>query len=397
MSYDLVLFGVTGFTGKLAVEYLKSKNYSVKWAVCGRNEDKVKGVLGELGVECPIEVADLVVEEKSADFEKLRQVVKKTKVVITCAGPFEKYGQSLLQLCVEEGVHYADITGESDFVRKMIEKYHLMAIKNGATIVPHCGNDCIPWDLSVHAMSEVAKKEGGALVECKTFTELPPTFAASGGTITTAIYQLGKSRGDKGGVSFDPLVMSDKGEKSNFAMKNASPKGSTYCEEFGRNGAPWIMAPVMANCVRRSNALLGYNENLTYSECQLALESFAARMNEMWMTGLIGASTKLPFLQRFLNAPGEGPPKADMEAGWLKVHGRGVITCSDGASKNIKSTYTFNQDTGYLQTAHMLVESGMLLVEKPRTKGVITPAVAFGTDIVKKLETAIGAKLEIAE
>ncbi len=110
-------------TGKLAAEYLKEKNYPIKWGVCGRNEGKVKEVLIKLGVDnCPVECADLVVEEGSESYETLRGVVKKTKVVLTCAGPFEKYGTALVRLCVEEGVHYADITGESDFLRANIEK-----------------------------------------------------------------------------------------------------------------------------------------------------------------------------------------------------------------------------------------------------------------------------------
>ena len=96
-------------TGKLATEYLKEKNYPIKWGVCGRNAAKVKDVLDKLGVDCPIEVADLVVEEGSEPYETLRGVVKKANVVLTCAGPFEKYGLALVRLCVEEGVCYSQI------------------------------------------------------------------------------------------------------------------------------------------------------------------------------------------------------------------------------------------------------------------------------------------------
>lgn len=403
-DHDLVLFGVTGFTGKLVAEYLLEKNYPIKWAVCGRNEEKIKDVMANLGGEntnastIPIEIADLVGDE-----DKLRSVVKKAKVVLTCAGPFEKYGQTLLKFCVEEGTHYADITGESDFVRASVDKYHVLARKNGASIVHHCGNDCIPWDMSVYMMEKFAKNKCGAsLLACKTFTELPPSFAASGGTLTTAIYQLSKPRDKKkpdGGSTFDPLVLSDTNEKSLFQMTNSSPKSSVSCPEFdGRSGGPWIMAPVMANCVRRSNALLGYNSSFTYSECQLAFDSTMAYIRQMGFNTLVGLSMYVSFFQRFLNQPGEGPSREDMENGWLKVHGRGTAQKEDGSLVKLNSVYTFTKDTGYLQTAHMLVECGLLLIQSDAcTRGVVTPAVAFGEEIVGRLEKNIGAKLEIEE
>eukprot|EP00802_Teleaulax_amphioxeia_P010423 Tamp_10451.p1 GENE.Tamp_10451~~Tamp_10451.p1 ORF type:complete len:420 (+),score=111.92 Tamp_10451:1-1260(+) len=399
-EYDILLFGVTGFTGKLAAEYLKEKNYPIKWGVCGRNEGKVKEVLTKLGVDCPVEVADLVVEEGSESYEKLRGVVKKAKVVLTCAGPFEKYGKSLVRLCVEEGVHYADITGESDFLRANIDQFHLKAVEKGVCIVSHCGNDCIPWDATVLAMSKLAKDKGFTLEECSTYTELPPSFAASGGTITTAVHQLGKKRGSKPEASFDPLVMTDKGDKAEYAMKNASPKKATEFKDLKRTGEPWIMAPVMANCVRRSNALLGYNSSLSYSECKLVpLDgSLWSRLKETSTNLLVGASIYLPFLQPLLTQPGEGPSREEMEKGWLKVYGKGVMRKGE-ESVLLKSSFSFVKDTGYLQTAHMLVESGMLLVQKSKANkcvpGVVTPAVAFGDEIVSRLETQIGAKFVI--
>ena len=130
-------------------------------------------------------------------------------------------------------VHYADITGESDFVRANIEKYHLQAVEKKVSIVSHCGNDCIPWDATVHAMWKLAKDKGYTIEECRTFTDLPATAAMSGGTITTALYQLGKKREKKSkdGASFDPLIMNNKGSPSDFSMSNTSPKSSTFYKE----------------------------------------------------------------------------------------------------------------------------------------------------------------------
>jgi short subunit dehydrogenase-like uncharacterized protein len=393
-EYDLLLFGVTGFTGKLAAEYLAKKAYPVKWAACGRNAAKVTAALAALGVTCPVEVADLAVAPGTEAFETLRAAVKKAKVVITCAGPFEKYGQALVQLCVEEGVHYADITGESDYVRMMVEKHHAAARQKGVTVVHHCGNDCIPWDLTVFELAQLAKQKGGTLAECTTISEFPPSSEMSGGTLTTAMYQLSKKRGGAA-VAFDPLLTTNAGTKSEFGMKNKSPKKPVYNKEFKRKGAAWLMTPVMVNCVRRSNALLGYNEVLGYAEYKLALESFQGRMKEWLMTLFTALALMVPFFRRFLPQPGEGPSREAMEAGWTMIHGRGKMVGADGAQTDLRATYRFQKDTGYLETAHMLVECGMLLLEKPRATGVVTPAVAFGSDAVARLDAALGAKMEV--
>lgn len=253
-EYDILLCGVTGFAGKLAAEHLLVKSYPIKWACCARNEAKaaaaVKTIADRVGATAlpPIEVACLISDEA-----KLRAVVKKTKVVLTCAGPFEKYSQTLVKVCAEEGVHYADITGESDFFRKMIAEHDATAQKTGAKIVIHCGNDAIPWDLTVFEMSKLARSKGAELAEAWTYGEFGATAAASGGTLTTAIYQLGKRRGGAK-PDFDPLLKRPDGSKSESLTKITNPKQDVYCDEFAQYGGPWIMGPVMANCVRRSNA-----------------------------------------------------------------------------------------------------------------------------------------------
>ena len=125
---------------------------------------------------------------------KLRSVIKKTKVCATCAGPFEKYGKTLAKLCAEEGVHYCDITGESDFVRHLIKEHDATARKSGACIVAHCGNDCVPWDLTVLKLHEEAVRRNLKLTQVDTYTELPPSFAASGGADPASKVSLPRRR-----------------------------------------------------------------------------------------------------------------------------------------------------------------------------------------------------------
>ena len=246
-TYDIVLFGVTGFTGKLAVEYfLTKKNSSLKWAACARSEPRAQAVLKEIAdsVNQPapaLVIADLVCQTPE-DEAKLRQIVASTKVVLTAAGPFEKYGITLHKLCAEEGAHYADITGETSFFRHIIDAHDDKARENKASLVSHCGNDCIPQDMTVFEMNEYAKSKGCTLKKVTTFDVFPSEATFSGGTLTTAMYQLGKSKSDQKPTSldFDPLIKTLDGKKSEHKTK-VIHKGSEYHEEFGRKAGPWIM------------------------------------------------------------------------------------------------------------------------------------------------------------
>ena len=144
-KYDIVLFGVTGFTGKLCVEYLMENYSDVSWAACARNQARADDILTTLATKIgkekpPLLIADLLCETPEQE-ATLREIVSSTKVCLTCSGPYEKYGQTLVKLCAEEGVSYGDITGETDFVRKMIKQYDSKARETGAIIVSHCGND----------------------------------------------------------------------------------------------------------------------------------------------------------------------------------------------------------------------------------------------------------------
>lgn len=254
-KYDFILFGVTGFTGKLAAEYLLKSGYDIKWAACARNKTKGEAILTEIANDCgrdppPVLTADLVCDTPEKE-DTLCQVVKQARVVLTCAGPFEKYGNALVKLCAEEGVSYCDITGETDFVRDQISQHDQTARETGAIIVCHCGNDVVPQDLTVLEMHEYAKKQQAELKQVLTFVEFPESASMSGGTAATAAYQLGKNR-TQPKPTFDPLLQTKDGTKSSFLTQNISPKSSEYQKDLERQVGPWIMAPVMVNCVRRS-------------------------------------------------------------------------------------------------------------------------------------------------
>lgn len=407
-TYDIILFGMTGFTGKLAVEYMLKKEHPVQWAVCARSEGKAQAILTEISDRVskpapPLVVADLVCNNDD-DTAKLRKIVESTRVVVTAAGPFEKYGQTLHQLCAESGVHYADITGETSFVRMMIEKHDDTARKNNATLVSHCGNDCIPQDLTVFEMNQYAKSKGCTLTQVTTLDEFPPSATFSGGTLTTAMYQLSKPKHAKQATDFDPLVKSLEGSKSEFKTK-VIHKGKEHHAEFGRKAGPWIMAPVMANCVRRSNAILGYNSELKYGDACLDDPSWANWVKNGFYTGVVGAALYVTPLQSLLPQPGEGPDRETMDAGYLKLYGYGLMVKDDDKDSKpvpIYSQFHFKHDIAYLMTAELLMETGMVLVEKDKagtltTGGVITPAVAFGSELTKRITTEMEVDFKLQD
>mmetsp|Transcript_128795 Transcript_128795/g.191986 ORF Transcript_128795/g.191986 Transcript_128795/m.191986 type:complete len:409 (-) Transcript_128795:203-1429(-) len=403
-NYDIILFGVTGFTGKLCAEYLFERNYEVKWAASARNPTKAEGVLKDLSVRFGAEMptileADLICESPEQE-ETLRNVVRQTKVVLTCSGPFEKYSKSLVKICAELGVYYADITGETDYFRQTIAQHDKKAQETGAVIVCHCGNDCIPCDLTVYEMHQFARQKGCELKEVRTYEEFADNATLSGGTITTATFQLAKDR-KKNSTDFDPLLSTIAGTKSQFSTKNISPKKETPIPEMeGRKAGPWVMGPVMVNCVRRSNALIGYSEDFKYGDAQVQQESLLGWIKQMGTTVVIAGNIALPSVFQYLvPKPGEGPSREDMETGFLKLHGYGTMVAKDGSEKKLASLFQFNKDTGYLYTAALLVETGMLLVEKfgSLSGGCKTPASALGNDLTQRILKEMDSSFEVKD
>ena len=163
------------------------------------------------------------------------------------------------------------------------------------------------------------------------------------------------------------------------------------------------LSPVMVNCVRRSNALLGYTDSLAYGDCMLRNNNLWQVLKDKAYAALVGAAIMAPSLfQRFLPQPGEGPSRATMDAGWLVVHARGTMRhTGSGQETVLESMFTFSEDVTYLSTARFLVETGRLLLEKPPggggAAGVTTPAAGLGSSIVERLVAETGAKFELKE
>jgi len=388
-KYDLILFGATGFTGKLCVEYLSNKygDTDLKWAIAGRSKGKLEPLKEKEGKGKP----DIVVAD-STDIPAIKAMVAQTRVIITTAGPFARYGTPVVEACAELGTDYCDITGESPWVRDMIGLYDDKAKASGARIVHHCGHDCVPWDLMALMLSKKLRtkeeKGGEELKRVDMYNDMKGTF--SGGTLETAMglmFGAESKAKPKVNLGYDPLVL-ENGAKSEWktTAQNVS------CVTAGVDGRParsmFFMAGVNANAVKRSNALMHYGKDLVYCEGSQEAGRCAAYRTILGF-GAFGCLMACPLtrccmLKYCLPKPGEGPTEEQMKAGYLTVTGVG-----QGASggKAI-ATFHFPTDPGYRDTARMLVESGLTFVLEKDFKcegGVYTPAACQGETLVNRL------------
>ncbi|KAJ1415215.1 Saccharopine dehydrogenase-domain-containing protein [Ochromonadaceae sp. CCMP2298] len=395
--YDIVVFGATGFTGKMAVMYLASRYGStVRWAIAGRRKDALMQVRAEAAAingdlaNLPIIIAD------SSDGASLDAMARQAVCVITTAGPFDKYGSKLVGSCARHGTHYCDITGETDWVRKMVDQFDELAKKSGARVVNFCGHDCVPWDLVVSSLSQALKKKGESLVEVSFYDEI--NSAPSGGTMDTVFHSLGNRVKYISKLGFDPLLKSALGSQSSNRLVSKTQSVLGWSKEYKAWVGPFVMAMVMANCVRRSNALNNYSSRLVYREAAVYPSFMAGYVNVMGLV-LLGTMLFCPPLawvmrKTVLPAPGQGPSKEDMDAGFLRVTGFG--TGSNGGK--VRAVIYFPTDPGYRDTARMLVESGLVLAlegDKVRVGGgVWTPAACQGDVLMQRL-LATGCSLVV--
>jgi len=403
-SFDIVVFGATGFTGKMAAIYL-AKNYgrSIRWAIAGRRKSALDEIRKELlnlnsdfnGFD-PDDAIPIIIAD-SGNLETLHIMTRQTVCVVTTAGPFDKYGSLLVESCALQGTHYCDITGETDWVRKMVDQFDDLARESGARIVSFCGHDCIPWDLMVLECSKHLKKKGERLESISFYDEI--NAGPSGGTMDTVFHSLGNRVKYHSRIGFDPLLKTAAPASLVDGMRKHEPSANkvisktqqwlAYSKEFGAWTGPFVMAMVMCNCVRRSNVLNNYNSKLVYKEAAVYPSFMAGYCNVMSLivlgTVLMCPPLKVIMQKYVLPKPGEGPSEAEMDAGFLRVTGFGS---GSGGSK-VRASIYFPTDPGYRDTARMLVESGLALaLDGAQIKvggGLFTPASCQGDVLLRRL------------
>ena len=394
-EFDVVLYGATGFTGKLAVEHIaktyllrESAGPKLRWAVAGRNqsalEKVVKETCGDDGASLPIIIAD------GNDAEALKKLVRRTNVVISTAGPFFKYSHEIVRQCAENGTHFADITGEVDWVAVMIDLHGETAKTTGARIVSCCGHDSVPWDLTVCMINQELNKKGELMKRVECFDDI--RGAPSGGTLATIASMIdGGFRPrwiHKRRLAFDPWLKTPAGSKSSTKTTISNPFLPFFNHELKKWEAFFVMAEVNGKVAQRSNALLGYNADGTfvYSEGQVYPDFWTASVSILGLLIIMPVLFIPPLRAQLFLAPGTGPSRSALERGFLRIQGKG--TGDKGTV--VRTDMYFPRDAGYVDTARMLVECGILLAQaSPSQKGgggFHTPASAFGSSLIERLK-----------
>ena len=385
-EFDVIVYGATGYTGRLVAEYLDKaygSNGSLKWAMAGRSAEKLAAVRDEIGVssDLPLIVAD------AADSESLKAMTARAGAIATTVGPYQLYGEPVVAACADTGTDYVDLCGEPGWMYQMIGKYEGAAQKSGARIVFSCGFDSIPFDLGVWFLQQEAiKKWGMPLPRIKgRVRKMQGTF--SGGTAASFKATMASVQKDPSllGVLQNPFSLT-------FGQEGPQqPHGMAPVEDadIGSWSAPFIMASINTKNVHRSNALMDhlYGQNFVYDEMMLTGpgEAGKAAAEAIASTSMMGGDDD--------PKPGEGPSPEEREAGFYDVLFYGIA--QDNAV--LKVGVTGDKDPGYGSTSKMLAESAICLVKDDTGTpgGIWTPAPAMGQHLVARLREKAGLTFEV--
>ncbi|MDT0594025.1 saccharopine dehydrogenase family protein [Glaciecola petra] len=392
-KYDLIVFGSTGFTGRLVAEYLQkqygeggpSASDNIKWAMAGRSAEKLEQVRDEMGISQDI---DLLVAD-SDDQSSLDSLVDSAKVVLTTVGPYQLYGEKLLATVVKLGKSYVDLCGEPAWMHQMIAKYQAEAKTNNAHIVFSCGFDSVPFDLGVYFLQQAVIQETAAPLDYVKgrVRKMQGTF--SGGTAASLKATMVAAKQDKAIMHalINPYSL------ATSEVLSEQPRGDKphFDEKLGSWAAPFIMAAINTKNVHRSNFLLNYAYGKTFKYDEMMLtgpgdkgEAIANHVaNDKSLGGEGGPK------------PGEGPSKEERENGFYDV----LFIGEHANGKTYAASVAGYLDPGYGSTSKMITESAICLAEKKESLsgGFYTSAPALGEALIERLQKNAGLVFKIEQ
>jgi short subunit dehydrogenase-like uncharacterized protein len=374
-EFDIIVYGATGFTGRLVAEYLLQRGVN-RWAMAGRSEAKLAEIRDTIGApkDMPFVVAD------ASDPASIRAMCNRGRTIITTVGPYQLYGSDLVAACAETGASYVDLCGEPVWMRQMIDAHQDAATKSGARIVFSCGFDSIPFDLGVWKLQQIVVERTGKpapRVKCRVRTM---KGGASGGTVASmkaTMAAVGKSP-KLLGLLTNPFALTPGFDGPH------QPTGLIPEYDRAEKGwaVPFVMAPINTKNVHRSNALLGhpYGTDFVYDEMVLTTIGEAGR-------AMAEAVAKMnPFGDGKMPEPGEGPSREERENGSYEV----LFTAAIPGSAPIKLVVKGDRDPGYGSTSKMISEAALTLNETDSGGGVFTPGGLMAAALVKRLEKYAG-------
>ncbi|MBW4331863.1 saccharopine dehydrogenase NADP-binding domain-containing protein [Stakelama sp. CBK3Z-3] len=386
-EFDLIVYGATGFTGRLVAEYLAAtySDGSIRWAMAGRSAEKLERVRGEIGA--PADTA--LVTADAANPASLRAMAARASVIISTVGPYQLYGSELIAACAQSGTGYVDLCGEPNWMRAMIDAHEGTAKANGARIVFSCGFDSIPFDLGVWCVQQAAKARWGtpaARVKGRV-KAMKGTF--SGGTAASMKATMAAGAKDPSVLKLmiDPFALTP-----GFTGVD-QPKGLMphYDETVEAWVAPFIMAVINTKNVHRTNALAGlpYGADFRYDEMMMV-----PGLGEAGKAAAEAIANANPMGGKDAPKPGEGPSREERESGFYEL----LFIAENGDGETITATVKGDRDPGYGSTSKMIAEAAIcLLRDVPADRGGIwTPGALMAEPLTKRLEARAGVTFSVS-
>ena len=398
-NYDVVLYGASGFVGKQTVRYFAERaGDEVRWAIAGRDRDKLESVRVEAGINVDILVAD------SQDLAAIDAIVSQTRVLLNTAGPFALYGDAIVDACVRYRTHYVDITGETPWVKGLIDRHHLQAATDGTRIIPCCGFDSVPADLGAYLLVRYLQRELGTdCTQVKAYYQAAGGF--NGGTLASGLNIF--DRGELDLVS-NPFLLNPPESVPTDIDRDRDPTAPQYDVEMETWVAPFFMGVVNTRIVRRSWALFDrwqepYGTDFSYQEYFKFDPPWAWLQSAAMVGGMavIGGAIAIPPLRSLLESiipqVGSGPTEQTMNEGWFRCELLGW----GSQGQRVRGLIADAGDPGNRATVKFVCESALgLAVDVDRLPGgvqrggILTPATGLGDVLVERLKQA-GMRLEV--
>ena len=394
---DLVIWGATGFTGQLVCEYIAGSYDSkdLNWTIAGRDEKKLSKLKNKLNIKNPILIGN------SNDTSSLEKICAVTKVICSTVGPYAIYGTELIHACIKMKTNYCDISGETQWIRKIIDTFHDKAKNQKIKIVNSCGFDSIPSDIGVYFCQSNYFKENGKYTNAINMRVAGTKGGFSGGTynsLTNVIHEASVNKSVRETLN-NPYGLNPVNEQSGPDTKDL--RSVVYDKEAKSWIAPFVMAGINTKIVRRSNALLNYKygKSFLYSEAVLVGDGILGKiigylsLIPIFMVIQKKGSIIKRIVDLFVPKAGQGPSKKQRENGFFNLK----FYFNNGQKKYIAKV-TGDMDPGYGSTSKMLAECAICLALDDTLNenyGVITPSVAFGENILERLQNNAGLKFSM--
>tara|TARA_R110001599_G_scaffold353459_1_gene592333 strand:- start:27373 stop:28551 length:1179 start_codon:yes stop_codon:yes gene_type:complete len=383
----VVVYGATGYTGKLVAEYLNNQygaDGDVSWAMAGRSIDKLEAVRDELGISAKV---PLIVTD-AGDPASVRAMVERAAVVLTTVGPYQLYGSDLVAACAEAGTDYVDLCGEPNWMEEMINAHADAAKVSGARIVFSCGFDSIPFDLGVLFLQEEAQKSFGNPLSRVRGRVCGMSGVWSGGTLASFRATMAAAAENPELVAslMNPFALTPgfTGAEQPSGMK------PMYDEVMQSWVAPFMMATINTKNIHRSNMLMNhrYGMDFVYDEMFVTGPGDEGEAMAKAVAGDKSMSTDT-------TQPGEGPTKEQRESGFYDV----LFVGHTAEGKSLRARVTGDMDPGYGSTSKIIAESAICLLKNPETVagGIWTPAPAMGSLLVDRLKRNAGLTFELEQ